>query len=600
MRMNRLFVLLILRISLSFSNNCFEDMGTLLHKYPSGVTFASDRMRPDVLWFERLNVSGITNENLNYQFVISENSQRQVTGCGSITNMEDIILQYSFARSDLEKFNPQSVYLVHLNNSNYKSHMYLDSPNDILRIPEISETNSIYTSNKLIKMTQAPHPPPPNTPPLPLSPPPPPPKPSPPPNPPPSPPSPPEVPPIPPFPPRPPGLPPFSPPPPPKISINIDYAFEYLINVTNFTIDPGVDMSLLSTGVYHDIELIGRGVSVNDTLILVSKEYSDRNPGRQCENAYNRTQFSITNNQQKTDIDGIYDGIPSDFGGRIRKVEDEKTGEISLMTDTVLIIEDTKTVNPKNKTFDDHIPYGTFFICYNFASNIPDIYIQEKRRQLRYNDDLESFDKLFAEEKSLIESSTDSSDRKKLRLAMMYEDHFHKMESIRRLQGDSTFVNDLLLREKADFQEINKKFYFSDRVGLVVVPEPKPPPSYPPSSPPFPPPPPSLPPSPFPPPNNPPFSPPLSPVSPLSPPKTSIPSVSPPESAPYAEIRWIYLLTFILSGIVSILSCCYLLSRFEFSFSVTTITPQKEKVQIVKPERTDFKNIERVRRKNRV
>lgn len=593
-------------------------MGTLSQKYPSGVRFASDRMRQDVLWFERLNISGITNENLQYQFVISENSQRQVTGCGSISNMEDVLLQYSFARSELAKFNPQNVYLVQLNHSNYKSHMYLDSPNDTLRIPEVYETNSIYISKKLIKMIQAPYPLPPNLPPpLPLYPPshppshpPLPPSPSPPPNPPPAPPSPPIVPPLPPYPPRPPGLPPFSPPPPPKISINIDYAFKYLINATNFTIVPTVDMSLLSTGVYHDIELIGQGVSVNDTLILVSKEYSDLNPGRQCDNAYNRTQFSITNQKQKTDIDGIYDGIPNDFGGRIRKVEDEKTGEVSLMTDTVLIIDDIKTENPQNKSFDEHIPYGTFFICYNFANNIPDVYIQQKRRrQLKDSDDLESFETLFAEEKYFIESSSDSPDRKKLRMGLLYEDHFHKMESIRRLQGDSTFVGDLLLREKAIFQDLNKKFYFSNRVGLVVVPEPKPPPMNPPSSPPFPPqppslPPPRLPPSPCSPPNTPSLSPPpfSSPLpSPLSPPKTLPPLESPPEGVSDTEIIWVYVITFIMSAILSIFSCCYLLSRFEISFSVTTIAPQKEKVRVVKPERrTDFKDIERIRRKNRV
>ena len=348
-------------------------------------------------------------------------------------------------------------------------------------------------------------------------------------------------------------------------------------------------MSLLTTNTYYDIEMGGQGVSEGDRLVLVSKEYADAHPGQACVQADNSTRFSVTNPYQKTNIDGLYDGYPQDFGGTIRKsfkIDPVSGANVSVfVTDAFIVVDNEKTTDdPLSKSFTDHNPSGTFFICYAFVSGVPGMYTSRRK--------LQSSRHLLQDiyESKLLENqmSRDTDSRKRMKEYFMLQDHTYKLESFRKLNWNLDFLHQLLQQEKSSTVE----WYFSTSFGVVVRPQPSPPPPSPPPSPsplhpPSPPPLPNAP--PFPPnkaPKPPPPSPPLLPVASPAPPPGALPS-TPPEEEEEEEGRNFTLIILLAVGIPLLLGAGYLCRRYvkiEWTVSEGSAknTPHKSQMRTVR------------------
>ena len=80
----------------------------------------------------------------------------------------------------------------------------------------------------------------------------------------------------------------------------------------------------------------GNVVQAGDYATWISLEYANRHPGKECDQAFNTSAFSITNSFGNR-VDGAWDGVTEDHGGLVEsKEEPAGSGRHVLLSDIVL------------------------------------------------------------------------------------------------------------------------------------------------------------------------------------------------------------------------------------------------------------------------
>lgn len=284
-----------------------------------------------------------------------------------------------------------------------------------------------------------------------------------------------------------------------------------------------IEYQIIQTNTYYDIELTGKGAKAGDEIVLVSKRYADEHKGSECAEAWNRQIFSRTNYYARPEsLDGQFDGIYQDHGGLVYKGQRENSkGEIvsKYVTDAFLIVDGNTTRDPLAKTLAEQEPGATYFVCYSFVDGFNSaITLTNRRRQLFVNENTpeKELESLYVNDFLKLES-VQNQERKDFKSNIVANEYKHYRHLLSATQDEFSKRNLLEVISKS-FNTNSSKFYFSEKLGIVLTPTPSPPPPSPP--------PPSPPPPTCPPPNSPPSLPPSYPPPPDLPP--NLPPSSPP------------------------------------------------------------------------
>ena len=103
---------------------------------------------------------------------------------------------------------------------------------------------------------------------------------------------------------------------------------------------------------------MGGVVEEGDRVAWVSLAYAAEHKGKECDEAFNTSAFSITNSFGNS-VDGTWDGTIQDHGGRVEKREEPPgSGNFVLLSDLVLINPGPDTPDALEAPLADHAPAG--------------------------------------------------------------------------------------------------------------------------------------------------------------------------------------------------------------------------------------------------
>ena len=111
------------------------------------------------------------------------------------------------------------------------------------------------------------------------------------------------------------------------------------------------------------MQFTGDVVEEGDRVAWVSLEYAAEHKGKECDEAFNTSAFSITNSFGNS-VDGTWDGTIQDHGGLVEKREEPPgSGNFVLLSDLVLINSGPDTPDALETPLAEHAPAGTYQLC---------------------------------------------------------------------------------------------------------------------------------------------------------------------------------------------------------------------------------------------